>query len=86
MTVRGRWRRGLGCLWTVDHTVAEVKRAAARPVDGETPANKVLSTRLGSTVAASHLTPMLLRRYFASQLKRTLCVCHLDPPRIKSWS
>lgn len=38
-----------GDLWTVDHTVAEVKRAAARPVDGETLANKVLSTRLDST-------------------------------------
>lgn len=37
-----------GSLWTVDHTVAEVKRAAARPVNGEMPANKVLSTGVGS--------------------------------------
>lgn len=34
--------------WTVDHTVAEVKRAAARPVDAETLANKVPSTAGGS--------------------------------------
>lgn len=35
---------GGGALRTVDQTVAEVKRAAARPVNAETPANKVLST------------------------------------------
>lgn len=46
---KGVGGRGGGDLWTVDHTVAEVKRAAARPVDGETLANKVLSTRLDST-------------------------------------
>lgn len=34
-------------MWTVAHAVAEVKRAAARPVNGETPANKVLSTPVG---------------------------------------
>lgn len=90
MTARGRvWGGRGGDLWTVDHTVAEVKGAAARPVDGETLANKVLSTRLDSAAAATldaaaHLTPMLLRRCFVSQLGRTRRVCRLDPPRIKS--
>lgn len=46
--VGGKGEAGWWSLWTVDHTVAEVKRAAARPVDGETPANKVASTPAGS--------------------------------------
>lgn len=55
----GKARGGeLEGLWTVDHTVAEVKRAAARPVDGETLANKVLSTQLGGGGGNTGIPPL----------------------------
>lgn len=81
----GRRRR----LWTVAHAVAEVKRAAARPVNGETPANKVLSTPVGGadTWCCWSLDTGVAAVLFCESIRKAAwCICHRDLARIKSWS